>query len=128
MEHDPFVVVRQTFEAIFAGDTEIFRQHPALTGLKHAFPKLLVAFPDFSAELKQHMVEGDRVAMHWVFSGTHEGELYGIAPTGKRVQFQNISISRVENGRIVQYNSEIGFLTVLMQLGALPLKPMRIQD
>lgn len=122
MGSDPFSVVRQTFEAIFAGDTEIFRQHLALTGLKHAFPKLLIAFPDFSAELKQHMVDGDRVAMHWVFSGTHEGDLYGIAPTGKKVTFQNISISRVENGKIVQYNSEIGFLTVLMQLGVVPFK------
>jgi predicted ester cyclase len=59
--------------------------------------------------------------MHWVFSGTHEGELYGVPPTGKKVSFQNISISRVEDGRIVQYNSEIGFLSVLMQLGVLPL-------
>ena len=75
MDRDPFTVVRQTFEAIFSGNTEIFADHPGLTGLKHAFPKILAAFPDFSAELKEHLVDGDRVAMHRIFSGTHEGEL-----------------------------------------------------
>jgi SnoaL-like polyketide cyclase. len=43
-------------------------------------------------------------------------------PTGKPVQFQNLSVSRVENGKIVQYNSEVGYLSVFMQLGVLPVK------
>lgn len=83
---------------------------------------MLVAFPDFRAELKQQIVDGDRVGTHWVFRGTHLGEFQGIPPTGKPVEFQNLSITRVVDGRIVNYNSEIGFLTVLRQIGALPLR------
>jgi predicted ester cyclase len=121
----PAAVVRRTFEAIFAGDLAVIDEHPGLAALRVAFPSTRAAFPDFSAELVQQLADGDRVASHWVFRGTHRGDLYGLAPTGVPVQFQNLSICRVEGGRIVQYNSEIGFLSVLKQLGALPLGPHR---
>ena len=118
---DAAAVVRSTFAAIFAGDLAAIDRHPGLAALRAAFPAMLGAFPDFSAELRQQLVDGDRVATHWVFRGTHRGELYGLAPTGRPVQFQNLSICRVEGGRIVQYNSEVGWLSVLKQLGAFPL-------
>jgi predicted ester cyclase len=118
---DPAAIVRSAFQAIFGGDTSPFDSHPGLEALRLHFPALLTAFPDFTAELKQQLVDGDRVASHWVFRGTHRGGLYGIAPTGKAVQFQNLSICRVERGRIVQYNSEVGWLSVFRQIGALPL-------
>jgi predicted ester cyclase len=120
LKTDPAEVVRTTFSAIFAGDCAPFDQHGGLEALRAAFPPMLVAFPDFSAELVQQVVDGERVASHWIFRGTHRGALYGIAPTGKAVQFQNLSICRVENGRIVQYNSEIGWMALLRQLGAWP--------
>ncbi len=118
---DPAAVVRETLAAAFAGHLDALDGHPGMGALKAALPKVFTAFPDFSAEFKQQVDEGDRVATHWVFRGTHRGELFGIAPTGRAVQFQNVSISRVEDGRIVQFNSEVGWLTALMQIGALPL-------
>ena len=117
----PAALVRSVFETIFSGNFSPFDSHPGLVALKQHFPPMLVAFPDFHAELKQQIVDGDRVGMHWVFRGTHLGEFHGIPPTGKPVEFQNLSISRVIDGRIVNYNSEIGFLTVFRQIGALPL-------
>ena len=118
----PGAIVRKTFEKIFTGDTKIFADHPGLGALQKIFPQVLRAIPDFSAEFKQQLVDENRVAMHWLFRGTHNGELFGIAPTGKAVQFQNLSISTVENGRIVHYNSEVGFVAVFMQIGVLPVK------
>lgn len=94
-----------------------------MAGLRNALPKLLTAFPDLTAEFKQEMAVADRVATHWVLRGTHTGEIFGIPATGKTVQFQNINIARVEQSRIVQFNSEAGWLSVLMQIGALPVKP-----
>lgn len=118
----PGGVVISAFEAIFAGDFSPFEVHPGLAALREAFPKMLVAFPDFHAELKQQLVDGDRVALQWIFRGTHLGEFQGIAPTGKPVEFQNLSISRVIDGRIVSYNSEIGALRLLGQIGAFPVQ------
>lgn len=122
-DQSPDAVVRSVFQTIFSGDFSPFDSHPGLTALKQHFPPMLVAFPDFRAELKQQIVDGDRVGTHWVFRGTHLGEFQGIPGTGKPVEFQNVSISRVVDGKIVNYNSEIGFLTVLRQIGALPLRP-----
>jgi predicted ester cyclase len=113
----PADVARIAFQSIFAGDYRVFDEHPGLAALRQHFPPMRVAFPDFSAELRQQLVDGDRVALHWIFRGTHRGPLLGVQPTGKAVQFQNVSISRVENGKIVQYNSEIGWLPLLSQLG-----------
>lgn len=118
---DPAAVVRATFGRVFAGDTAVFEAHPGLEALRLHFPAMLAAFPDFSAELIQQLVDGDRVASHWIFRGTHRGDLYGVAPTGKPVRFQNLGICRVDGDRIVQYNSEVGWLTVFRQIGALPL-------
>jgi predicted ester cyclase len=36
-----------------------------------------------------------------------------VAPTGKPVRFQNVSIARLSDGRVVQYNSETGWLDFL---------------
>jgi predicted ester cyclase len=121
----PAAVVRSVFTRIFAGDTGPFASHPGLASLEKAFPGMLRAFPDFGAELKQQMVDGDRVASQWIFRGTHLGDFHGIAPTGKSVEFQNISIGQVVDGRIVAYNSEIGALRLLTQIGALPFRTAR---
>ena len=113
-------LVESAFRQVFSGNDAPFSEHPGLHALRDAFPPMLRAFPDFSAELVQQIDDGDRVASHWIFRGTHRGELYGIPPTGKSVEFQNLSICRVESGRIAQYNSEIGWMTLLRQLDAWP--------
>lgn len=118
---DPAAVVRAVLAAAYAGDLQALDPHPGMSALRGALPKVFTAFPDFAAEFRQQVVEGDRVATHWVLRGTHQGELFGVAPSGRSVQFQNVSIARVEGGRITQFNSEVGWLAVLMQLGALPL-------
>ena len=116
----PDALVRETFQAIFRGETEPYQEHPGLHALATAMPAMRTGLPDFSAELVQQLVDGDRVASHWIFRGTHRGTLHGIPATGRPVQFQNISICRVVDGRIVQYNSEIGWLALLTQIGAWP--------
>ena len=122
-KESPAAVVRSVFQTIFSGDFSPFESHPGLAALQKHFPPMLVSFPDFRAELKQQIVDGDRVGTHWIFRGTHLGDFHGIPGTGKPVEFQNLSISRVVDGRIVSYNSEVGWLTVLRQIGALPLRP-----
>lgn len=116
----PARLVRSVFSTIFAGDFSVFDAHPGLGALRQHLPPLRAAFPDFSAELRQQLVDGDRVATHWVFRGTHDGPLFGFPPTGKPAEFQNLSICRVQDDRIVQYNSEVGWLTAFKQLGLLP--------
>jgi len=120
----PAEIVRGVLAAAYAGDLAILSEHPGMGALAGALPKVFVAFPDFRAELQQQVVEGDRVATHWTLHGTHRGPLFGFPATGKAVRFQNVAIARVEAGRVVQFNSEVGWLSALMQLGALPFTPV----
>ena len=41
--------------------------------------------PDFLCEILELIEQGDRVVARMRFSGTHKGEMFGYAPTGKRV-------------------------------------------
>lgn len=118
----PGEVVIAMVEALVAHGEQTLDPHPGMDHLKRLWPSVREAFPDFRAEVQQQLTQGDRVASHWVFSGTHRGNLFGVPPTGKSVRFQNLSIAQVIDQKVVQYNSETGWLDFLMQVGALPLK------
>ena len=119
---DPGEVVVAMVEALVARGEESLEPHPGMDHLRRLWPSVREAIPDFRAEVQQQLTQGDRVASHWIFSGTHQGKLFGVPPTGKSVRFQNLSIATVIDGQVVQYNSETGWLDFLMQVGALPLK------
>lgn len=121
VQAQPAVVVREMLEGLFKDGVQALAPHPGMEDLIRLFPKVKEAIPDLTAELRQQVVEGDLVASHFVFRGTHSGTLFGVAATGRRVEFQNLSIAKVNDGKVVQYNSETGWLTFLMQVGALPL-------
>ena len=121
-DQDPAQIARETIRKLFdTYDLSVLDQHPGMDSLRKVFPAFVNAFPDIKIELQQQVVDGNRVSSHWIFHGTHLGNLYGIPPTGKSVRFQNINIMRVEEGKIVQYNSEVGWLSLFMQIGFLPL-------
>ena len=116
-------ILRETIETLFAtSDVSCLATHPGMEALSKNFIKIKTAFPDIKTELQQQLLYENKVASHWVLSGTHLGDFFGIQPTGKTVQFQNLSIAQVEDGKIIQYNSELGWLSILMQIGALPLQ------
>jgi len=80
-----------------------------------AFPNLTYFFSDFVAE-------GDKVAMRYGDTGTHQGVFNGIQPTGKDIKGTAIGIFRLKDGKIVESWIEGDFLGLYMQLG-MGLKP-----
>ena len=63
------------------------------------------------------VVEGDKVATRWVSTGTHQGELQGIAPTGKNISITGISVARFANGKIAEEWANWDALGMMKQLG-----------
>jgi predicted ester cyclase len=88
-------------------------------GVRQQFDAFRAAFPDFRATIHDQIAEGDKVVTRKVFHGTHEGELMGIAPTGRQVEIEVIDIVRVADGRIVEHWNVVDRLGLLQQLGAL---------
>jgi len=60
---------------------------------------------------------GDRVASRYVSTGTHKGAFWGIEPTGRRIEIQEISIFRIADGRIAEQWCMFDDLARLQQLG-----------
>jgi predicted ester cyclase len=79
-----------------------------LQNLKDAIVAFRHAIPDLKLSLYEMIAEGDTVAYRWTMQGTHQGEYHGIAPTGKPVTFNGITIVRFANGKIVNDQFESG--------------------
>ncbi|HZY57242.1 MAG TPA: ester cyclase [Rubrobacteraceae bacterium] len=78
------------------------------------------AFPDGRTTIEDMIAEGDKVAYRWTYRGTHQGELMGIAPTGREVTITGITISRFADGKIVEEWNNFDQLGTMQQLGVIP--------
>jgi steroid delta-isomerase-like uncharacterized protein len=78
------------------------------------------AFPDTHIEFGEMVAEGDLVAGNWTATGTHHGELMGVAPTGKSIKITGMGMDRVRDGQIVESWGNYDTLGMLGQLGAIP--------
>ena len=92
----------------------------AFRPLFHAFRG---AFPDIRIDVERTVTEGDLVAAHGRVTGTHQGDTLGIAPTGKRIDFEGVTIARVVDGQFREGWNCFDFLTMYQQLGVLPQIP-----
>src|SRR5260370_35555128 len=113
----PGEIVVGMIEALVRGGEQTLEVHPGMEHLRRLWPSGREAIPDFRAEVQQRLTQGDRVASHWVFTGTNQGKLFAVPPTGKSVRLQNISIATVVDRQVVQYNSETGWLDSLSERG-----------
>ena len=78
------------------------------------------AFPDMAVTVEDLVAERDRVVARVTMRGTHAGELMGIPPTGRRVEWTGLSITRHAGGRIVEQWGQFDALGLLQQLGVTP--------
>jgi steroid delta-isomerase-like uncharacterized protein len=88
------------------------------TGQRQAVDYFLAAFPDLGHRIEQILAEGDLVAAHQRWVGTHEGEFLGVEGSGRRVEFTSTAVLRVRDGLIVQAWDEMDSGGILKQLVA----------
>ena len=78
------------------------------------------AFPDVQMSVEDQIAEGDMVATRWIASGTHQGDMMGIAPSGNRVTVSGTSIERIVDGKIEETWDNYDALGMMQQIGAIP--------
>jgi ketosteroid isomerase-like protein len=59
-------------------------------------------FPDAVFTVEDVLADDDRVAVRYRIEGTHTGDFFGMAPTGRKVSIGGISIYRVREGRLAE--------------------------
>jgi steroid delta-isomerase-like uncharacterized protein len=104
-------VVRDAGSPTAAHGREAVRQRAA---------DLLRAFPDLRLERIELVIDGDRHADRWVLTGTHEGELLGVPPTGRAVRVEGATFTRLgADGLVVEDTHFVDLAGLLGQLGVL---------
>jgi steroid delta-isomerase-like uncharacterized protein len=78
------------------------------------------AFPDRRFAVEDMIAEGDKVSARFTMRGTHNGELRGIAPSGREVTMSGIDIIRLKEGKMVEDRVEVDQLGMMQQLGVIP--------
>jgi predicted ester cyclase len=93
---------------------------PGAEGFKMVVGAFLKAFPDFHVVVEDVIGEGEYFSTRGYFTGTHQADFQGIAPTGKQIQAAYIDIWRIENGKLVENWVNLDMVTMMRQLGVMP--------
>jgi steroid delta-isomerase-like uncharacterized protein len=92
-------------------------------GVRQFISMLRTAFPDLHIIVEDMLAEGDKVIQRWSGHGSHQGELMGLPPNGRRVSVAGITISRFEDGKVAEEWELYDMMGMMQQLGAIPSSP-----
>lgn len=137
MEEANKAIVRQLYQQAFThtGDLSVIDEFVDADFIDHAGPPGLPpgresfrgvvlawrhAFPDITLQIDAVVAQGDTVAIAWIGTGTHQGDLMGIPPTGVAGQVVGISFNRIADGRVIERWGNSDDLGLLQQLGVIP--------
>ncbi len=91
-------------------------------GARRIWEWLLSVFPDHRFDVEDAVADGDTVAVRGTMTGTHEGELFGVPPTGERVAARQSHWFRVANGKLTEHWAVRDDLGMMRQLGVMPVQ------
>lgn len=121
----------QDLQALLAGMTEdcynlvLCDPSPLYRGpeaVARRYRGLWAALPDLQVRLRRIVaIDGELAVTEHTLSGTHRGPLFGVAPTGRRVQVDTVVIWEFAGERIRGETVYFDVATVLRQVGALVL-------
>lgn len=77
--------------------------------------------PDMEITIQRLIASDDEVAGIWRVKGTHSAALFGVPATGRVIEWTNVSVFRVVDGKIVDYTGVWGSLEAVQRMGV-PIK------
>src|SRR5216110_2357363 len=72
-----------------------------LEGFKSYVNTVRAAFPDFHNTIEDLIAEENKVVARLTYNATHRGEIFGVAPTGKKIEYSGVAISHIIDNKIV---------------------------
>lgn len=127
--------MEQAWAAVQAHDWERMSSFFAPAYVRHTetgrlsfdvFQRLLraehAAFPDTRFELSDFISGRDRVAFRWASSATHLGPYLDVPPTGRKVTASGLTMSHVQDGKIVEDWTSWNKHELLATLGIIPIE------
>ena len=96
-------------------------QGPGPEGYRTFFSAMTKAFPDMNVGLETMVADEESLAFAYTLTGTHQGPLMGIPPTGKKVSIRGVQISKFRDGKMVERWGSSDQLGMLQELGVTAL-------
>jgi steroid delta-isomerase-like uncharacterized protein len=87
---------------------------------------IYVALSDYHIKIEEIIAEGNMVSLRAVVSGIQIGEILGVPASGKRIEWGQILMFRIENGKITEMREDYDALGLMQQLG-MELKPKEVK-
>ena len=69
-------------------------ERQGIDGVRFGVTRIRTAFPDWHEQVLDIFGAGDRVVTRYVSTGTHSGTFWGIPPTGRQIEIEEMSIYR----------------------------------
>lgn len=110
-------VMDPNFAFIIPTQPEPFRGHE---GFKGFVQYLRAAFPDIKFEIEREAIDGNKVAVRWKITGTHQGEFLGAPATNKTIEDHGVDIFTLANGKILTVHVNENDFGLMTQLGIIP--------
>ena len=88
-----------------------------LESLKQLMNMGIKGVPDWHETIEDIIAEGDKVWVRLAYTGTHTGELFGIAPTGNKITATAVDIYHIVNGKLAEYWNVTDKLALLKPQG-----------
>lgn len=89
--------------------------------IRDSVARYLAAFSDFHVEVGEPIVSGNRAAQEFKVTGTNDGELMGIPPTGKSATTYGCGTAEFgEDGLIHRAGNYWNAAALMQQLGVVP--------
>lgn len=97
-------------------------QGPGPEGIKPIIRSFMQAFPDVRITVHDMLQEPGRIGVRAEITGTHKGEIFGIAPTGKKVAFRLHEFHALDGKRVTTTWHMEDWFSLFQQLGQFPPK------
>jgi predicted ester cyclase len=86
-------------------------------GLKQIVAFERAGFPDLTYTVEWEVEEDDLVIQVAMAAGTHQGEMFGVPPTGRRVEWRQAHVARMVDGRMAEHWGVSDLASLWVQLG-----------
>jgi predicted ester cyclase len=91
--------------------------------MAESYRRLFATFPDWLFKNQELIIDGDRVAQHFVSTATHVGEFMGLAGTNRHGRIEGVMLYTMKDGFIYHEQRHYDYTALLIQIGVLRSKP-----
>jgi steroid delta-isomerase-like uncharacterized protein len=131
---DPDGVVADIADDVIWRDVALGRPLQGRDALRDAARAFMTAFPDLRVTVSSYTVDGPRLVSEWMSTGTHQGVLMGMEPTGRWIENYGAMVTTCDDDGLVIEGAvywnplamfrQLGLEAALARTAATTIKPI----